>query len=107
MRENPGADGEHVDALLGADAGHRDVDRVDELRRGAVVDLNDGEAAMDTWITTKDAHCIVSFIGDQIEQRRGFESPSTTALSVVRAPEARPVRFAQTPDFCQRRAQLV
>ena len=51
----PAANGEHVDALFGADAGDRNVDGVDKLRRSAVcIDRHDGQAAADTGIDAED-----------------------------------------------------
>ena len=47
---NEVANGGDVDALFGTDADDRNVDRIDELRRGAVGDLDDSQSAADAWI---------------------------------------------------------
>ena len=38
------------------DASDRNIDRVDELRRRAVIELDDGEAAVDVGIDAKNFH---------------------------------------------------
>src|SRR6516164_4947602 len=55
MSHDPGADREHVDPLLRTDAGHRNVDRFKQLRRGTVVDLDESETAAHTGINAEDS----------------------------------------------------
>ena len=45
-----GACGKYIDAFLGADAGDLNVDGIDKVRRPAVDDLHDRQAAMNTGI---------------------------------------------------------
>jgi hypothetical protein len=53
MRYDPGADGENIDTLLRTHTSDRNVDRVDELRRRAVVDADDCEAAANAGVYTE------------------------------------------------------
>jgi hypothetical protein len=55
VRLNPSAQRKHVDALLRAGTDGRDIDRVDELRRGAVVELDDGKTAMNTRVDAQNS----------------------------------------------------
>src|SRR5262249_48639731 len=56
MPSEPIGNSKHVDPHLRAGADDRDVDRIDKLRRGAVDELYDCEAAMDSGIDAKDLH---------------------------------------------------
>src|SRR5262245_28598039 len=56
MRHDPGADGENIDTFLRPDTSDRNVNRVDELRRGAVVDADDCEAAANAGVYTEQFH---------------------------------------------------
>src|SRR6516165_10112004 len=53
MRYDPGADGENIDTFLRTDTSDRNVDRIDELRRSAVVDADDCEAAANAGVYTE------------------------------------------------------
>ena len=53
MRYDPGADGENIDTFLRTDTSDRNVNRVVKLRRGAVVDTDDCEAATNAGIYTE------------------------------------------------------
>jgi hypothetical protein len=56
MTQSP--DGEHVDPLLGTDAGDGNIDGVDEPRSGAVhINGDDGETAADAGIDAENIHC--------------------------------------------------
>src|SRR5262249_4940202 len=56
VRLNPGAQREHVDAFLRAGANSRNVDRIDKPWRRAVLELDNGEAAVDSGIKAEDSH---------------------------------------------------
>jgi hypothetical protein len=51
--EDPGSDCEKVHALLRTNTGHRDIDRIDELR-DAAIDGDDSETAADSGIDAED-----------------------------------------------------
>jgi hypothetical protein len=53
---NPSAQREHVHALLRTGSDGWNIDRVDDLWRGAIVELDDGETAMNTGIDTEESH---------------------------------------------------
>src|SRR2546430_7290711 len=56
MHLNPGADRERVNSLFRADSNHWNVDRVEQLRRRVVDDVDDGAAAMDSPVYAENPH---------------------------------------------------
>jgi hypothetical protein len=58
---DPAANSEHVNPLFSADAGDRDINRIDQLRGRTIgVDAHDCQAAADSGINAKDVHDIYS-----------------------------------------------
>jgi hypothetical protein len=56
VRPNPRTQRYGVDTFLCADAGDRNVDRVEQLRRFALADSDNGAAAVNPRIDTEDFH---------------------------------------------------
>src|SRR5262249_51586968 len=56
MHVHPTSDREHVDSFFRLDAGDRDIDRIDELWRRAVLDGDDGQSAVDSRVDARDDH---------------------------------------------------
>jgi len=56
VRPNPSLQCEHVDTFLRAGANGRNIDRIDEPWRCAVLELDDGASAMNAWIDADDSH---------------------------------------------------